>query len=648
MSLRTRRGLTIWASVMFVAAACTAPAPATSPTPAAPGTPVAPGTPTEAETPGAETPGAETPGAETPAAPETPGAETPGAETPGTETPGTGASPQPGGRIVLGEWQTPANLHPWFSNTFTTSKAVSPVLAGAISIDNEGNWFPYLASELPVVEENEDGGFTLTLRFKPDLKWSDGETLDANDFKFTYDWAVQTAIAGVGCQGCGSFAVLLPDTDLTLPLDQQYAPENQYVQSIEVSEDGLEAVVTWQENYAGWLAWAATTILPEHYFGDITGDAAATSMPMSDEIANVPASGPFMFQSASNQGIDYVPNPEFTAFEGPLLESLGYRYFGTKDGMITAWLTGEVDFIDNMTLADFSAIENVQADIGHAEVHSAWQYEHLDLNTSHAEVGLDDPNVRRAIHHAIDKEDLWNTLFPGTPFEEACTNAPPGTWWRAEDITCPQYDPEEAARLLDEAGWTLNEDTGAREKDGQPMRLRMCTTSGNPTRLTTLGKINGYLLAVGIPTDVQTADAASVYFAGWADTTPDTQCSIYRGTYDIALFTYILGGDPGALYYFTYHSSQIPSDENPNGGNDTRMNHPDMDAALEKLIGEVDLDVLLESAREVQQLYVDLAPEIALYYRAEPSGVGAHLGGFKANPSTAGPLWNVHEWFFIP
>ncbi|CAN5732336.1 peptide ABC transporter substrate-binding protein [soil metagenome] len=632
MSLRTQRGLALGVALLFVAAACTAQPPAT---PDAGGTPApAPATPD----PGTATPD---PGTATP----DPGTATPD---PGTATPDPGLG-EPGGRIILGEWQAPITLMPYFSNTFTTSKAVSPVLKGLLSVNNEGEWFPYLAAEMPTTTETDDGeGFTLDIQLKPGLMWSDGEPLTLNDFAFSYDWAVETATAGVGCQGCGDFALLLPETDLELPLEEQYAPENQYVQSIDVSDDGLSATVTWQRKYAGWLAWVAGVFLPEHYFTNITPDQAAESMPVTDAVSAIPASGPFVFTSASSQGVDYAPNPNFTAFDGPNLESLGYRYFGTKDGMITAFLTGDVDFIDNMTQADYDAIVTVPADVGRAELHSAWQYEHLDINTSRAEVGLDDPNVRLAIHHAMNKEDLWNVLFPGSPFEEACTNAPPGTWWRAADITCPQYDTDEAARLLDEAGWTLNDAGQRANADGTVMRLRMCTTSGNPTRLTNLGKVNEYLLAVGIPTDIMTADAGSVYFAGWADTTPETECSIYRGTYDLALFTYILGADPGALYYALYHSSQIPSDANPNGGNDTRMNHPDMDAALESFTEEVDLDVLLESSRQIQQLYADLTPEVALYYRAEPSGIGRHLGGFLQNPSTAGPMWNVHEWHFIP
>ena len=39
-------------------------------------------------------------------------------------------------------------------------------------------------------------------------------------------------------------------------------------------------------------------------------------------------------------------------------------------------------------------------------------------------------------------------------------------------------------------------------------------------------------------------------------------------------------------------------------------------------------------------------PEIVLYYRAEVTGIGVHLGGWPMfNPSATGPTWNVEDWF---
>jgi hypothetical protein len=49
----------------------------------------------------------------------------------------------------------------------------------------------------------------------------------------------------------------------------------------------------------------------------------------------------------------------------------------------------------------------------------------------------------------------------------------------------------------------------------------------------------------------------------------------------------------------------------------------------------------------VQQIVGEQFNELPLYYRAETTGVGSHLGGFvKYNPSTATSLWNVEDWYY--
>ncbi len=50
--------------------------------------------------------------------------------------------------------------------------------------------------------------------------------------------------------------------------------------------------------------------------------------------------------------------------------------------MITAFLNGEVDLALDMTQGDYPAISGVNPDIGHANLDSVWQYEHLDMNVT--------------------------------------------------------------------------------------------------------------------------------------------------------------------------------------------------------------------------------------------------------------------------
>jgi peptide/nickel transport system substrate-binding protein len=564
------------------------------------------------------------------------------------QSPGT---PTSGGTLVVADWQAASQLNPYFTNAFADTAAYTLSWRPLVTINDDGEWVADLAAEVPSVDNGglvpgatPADGFTVNLKLKPGLMWSDGQPLTLNDFKFGYDYALKIAAANVGCTLCSTWAPLI---DPTLTGDALYAPENQFVESITVSDDGLSAAVKFRQNYAGWLGVISNAMLPEHTFKDMTpADASSLMSVGTDSLLTVPASGPFTITAASSDGIDFARNDNWKASAPALLDGVRYRFYGSKDGMITAFLNGEVDLALDMTQGDYPAISGVNPDIGRAELDSVWQYEHLDMNVTRP--GLNDPEVRKAVAMAIDKKDMISVIFPGTELEPACSQAPPGTWWRI-DVECPAYDPAGAMAVLDAAGWTVNPDTGLREKtiDGQvvPLRFQMCTSSGNPTRLTELGKVNQYLTAIGIPSDIQTADASSVYFASWADTTPDTQCSIYRGTYDIADFAYILGGDLYSNYYYTYHSSQIP----PVSNNTTRISVPALDEALDKIGSEIDPEAQKAAAATMQEELAKALPEIPLYYRAEATGVSNHVGGYaKFNPSSAGPTWNAQDWYFVP
>jgi peptide/nickel transport system substrate-binding protein len=557
------------------------------------------------------------------------------------------AAGQPGGTIVMGEWQAASQLHPLFTNAFADTEALTPSWRGLYTINNDGDWVPDLAaSDIPSIENGNlipdaDGdGFQVKVDIKPGLKWSDGQPITLNDVAYMWTLANEVAKAGVGCTVCVQYDPLI---DGTLTGDALLADDNRLIESWDVAEDGLTATVTFKHNFAGWLGPVGAVFLPQHFFSGMSPQDQSTVMSVgTDTLTTVPANGPFVITAASADGIDYARNENWTNTAPPLLDQLRFRFFGSKDGMITAFLNGEIDLALNMTQADYPAIEGVDPSIGRADLDSVWQYEHLDLNTTRP--GLDDVNVRTAVAMAIDKADLISVLFPGTELEPACSQAPPGTWWRAE-VECPPFDVDGANALLDQAGWLVNPDTGLREKDGVALRFQMCTSSGNPTRLTTVGKVNQYLNAIGIPSDIQTADATSVYFASWADTTPETQCSIYRGTYDVALFAYIIGGDLYSNYFFTYHTSQIP----PAGNNTTRISDPALDASLEALGKEIDQAAQLEAAKTMQETLASVVAEIPLYYRAEATGVSNHLGGYvRFNPSSAGPTWDVEQWHFIP
>ena len=422
------------------------------------------------------------------------------------------------------------------------------------------------------------------------------------------------------------------------------------ISAIDVSADGLTATIHFKDLYSGWLGWLTHPILPEHYFKTIpVKDAAKLGMPKSPAIAKVPWSGPFEITAATPSEIDYARNPYWHGgVSGPhaaYLDHLKLVYYGSKDGMIADFLAGNVDLIFDLTQADYPAVSVVSPSVGQAQLLPSLTYEHFGINNdpTHARGnGLWDVKVRTALAMAVNKAALLTTIFPGQTVAPACSRTPPGEWYR-KDETCPAYDPAGASQLLAQAGW-VKDASGYVANAGHEMNLELCTTSGNPTRLTEIQLLQNDLKAIGVKSHIVTADAGSVVFASWGSTTPTTDCSIYRGTYDISLYTGGDSGNPYNDYYFAYSSSAFPELGDHSGVNDTRFSSPAMDAALATLKTAVDPATVLPAAQAVQDAYNAGVPEIPLYYRANTTGVGARAGNWIGE-SAISDTWNVEDWY---
>ena len=250
--------------------------------------------------------------------------------------------PTQGGTIVFGDWQAASQLNPYMTNTVTNFQATSPVWLNPLDINNQGQYVPELLSEVPSVDNGglviNDEGFTLNLKFKPDLKWSDGVAHTLDDHKWTYGWAVDMLKSGIGCGRC---AALVPLVDSSIEdIDTLYAPDNQVISSYEVSEDGLSATVEFRQNYAAWVDWLASfPVIPPQFWGDIAPeDVTTAAVPGAPGLPDIPANGPFIITGSSADGIDFAPNPEYNVSDGPYLDGMRYQFYGSKDGMIAAFL----------------------------------------------------------------------------------------------------------------------------------------------------------------------------------------------------------------------------------------------------------------------------------------------------------------------
>ncbi len=546
-----------------------------------------------------------------------------------------------GGSVVVSDWQAVTQLNPYFSNGVTNFEVMAATMRTLLSVTADGHYRPELSAG-PITQEGNvtpdpsGRGFTVRVTLRPGLAWSDGQPLTADDIAFTWKWITDPSQDGISTLGW------------------------EEVDDVRVI-DASTADIHFKEPFSGWLGTVGSNaILPRHYVSKFPIKAANSGpYPVSAGIGKAVTVGPFKYVTASANAIELARDANWTgpadACAGACLDRIVFQtYPGNKDGEIAAFKSGETDVTLNLNQGDAQAFADVDASAGRTIIQPSWLYEHLDMNLSGAGPGkghpaLKDIRVRTAIEQAIDKSALYQAVFPGSSAPQpACTNAAPSNYWALQDATCPAFDPAAANARLDAAGYARGVD-GIRvdPTSHKPLVFENCTFPGY--RVTQAEFIARSLQAIGIRLGLHTVDANSVLFAGWPDVAADTPCNLAHGTYDLAEFAYLLSFDLFGDYYYSYHSSQIPTASNKgNGYNTIRVSDPAMDAAIDGLKAAVSPSEQLAAVRRVQQVYVNLVPEIALYYRNDLRAINPRLHNFAMNPSTSTDLWNVQDWWLEP
>lgn len=150
----------------------------------------------------------------------------------------------------------------------------------------------------------------------------------------------------------------------------------------------------------------------------------------------------------------------------PHIDTITHRLFGNANVAAQALFAGEVDQYglepENWPEAqDDDAVTAYQWDDPSAAV------TYIGLNLR--QPALREKAVRQALNYALDKDLITSELTYGLG-KRALTMEVPTSWAYEPNVNPYPYDPDQAKRLLDEAGWTAGEG-GIRRKNGQPLEL---------------------------------------------------------------------------------------------------------------------------------------------------------------------------------
>ena len=429
-----------------------------------------------------------------------------------------------------------------------------------------------------LVEEwtQSDDGLTWTFTFRDGVTWSDGEPLTAHDFAFTANFLIEY------------------DKDIASWNKNTDFP---FTESIEATDDRTVVWKTTRPTFAPGKP-EYYLVLPEHIWGDMTGEEANKFENFPDPVV----SGPFtLVEREQGQFWRLEPNPNW--WGDPVdIDEIVFRLFNTDEAVVQAMRRGTVDFTEYIPAGLFETLQPVQTTtdhVGAAATFVNFNFNLMEQDKSTGHPALLDVNVRRAIAHAIDKELLVERIRRGYATPGTTVVPPSNAFWHYQptDEEFFNFDLAEANRILDEAGYADTDDDGVREMPGggDPLEFRFFLVANDADGVKSAVFIENWLEEIGIQLNTESMNNASVLE------------HYYAGDFDIYWYGWSTGPDPDFLL------STFTPDE-CGFWSDTCWDNPEYTA----LYNEQRMTFLAEERQEIvnelQQMIYNEVPEIVVWY----------------------------------
>lgn len=462
--------------------------------------------------------------------------------------------------ITVGMVLEPPNLDPTAGAAAAIDEVVyANLFEGLTRFGPDGAILPALAQGWDVAED----GKVWTFHLHGGVTFHDGSAMDAEDVKFSLDRA--------RAEGSANAQKAL------------FAG----IESVEAA-DPLTVKVTLKApngNFAFNMAWGDAVILAPETAADAATHPVGT--------------GPFQFGDWA-QG-DHVTLTAYPGYWGakPALAKVTFRFISDPTAAFAAMMAGDVDAFPNFpapeTLSQFAADPRFKVIVGSTEGETI-------LAMNNVKAPLDNPAVRAAIAHAINRQEIIDgAMFGyGTPIG---THFAPHNPDYVDLTALSAYDPELAKKELREAGVS-----------GLKLRLALPP----PTYARRGGEIvAAQLRAVGIETEI-----SNLEWSQWLE-------QVFKGhDFDLTIVSHTEPMDINIYarpdYYFAYAK-------------------PDFVALMDKLAVTTDAAARSETLKAAQTMIAEDHVNAFLFQLAKTGVANAGIEGLWENaPTQANDMTGVH------
>lgn len=402
-----------------------------------------------------------------------------------------------------------------------------PLIQSTLTVTNPDLSIGY---DLAKSMEASEDGLTWKVEIRDDVYFSDGEKLTAEDVAFTYNTLREGSSVN----------------DFTM-LERAEAA------------DEYTVLFSMKRPYSIWpYTMAIVGIVPEHAYGPDYGEHPV-------------GSGRYLLkQWDRGQQVIFEANPDYYG-EAPQIKQVTVLFM-EEDSAYLAAQSGQADLVYTSASYVETAAGEMQEGSGSWSADSASRFyptgqipgyrllaaESVDnrgfnlpaipsgsVSASGVPLGNDftsDVQVRRAINLGIDRRRMIDEVLNGygSPAYSVCDKMP---WY--QEAAEVDYQPEEAKRLLDEAGWVMGEG-GIRQKDGVKAGFDLLYPAGDSVRQALAFHTADQLKELGIMVEPQGTGWDTAYdqaqsqplMWGWGAHTPMELYNLYHTMEESGLADY--------------------------------------------------------------------------------------------------------------
>jgi peptide/nickel transport system substrate-binding protein len=495
------------------------------------------------------------------------------------------------------------SLNPWFAGFDTNTINVTGVIfSGLTRLDNHMQPQPDLAESWDVSPD----GTQLTFHLRQGVQWHDGQPFTAQDVVWSY----------------GMLRRISAENTAMIHIQE-------HIRSVEATDPVSYTVrVTLDQRYSPILSDLSFPILPSH----ILSTTAPDKLPSSPFNTAPIGTGPFAFDTRQpGQSVTLKANEHYYS-SGPLVQKLIF-VVGGNDSAEQAVRDGTL-LLSQLSPASAERLVSEGKGVrGGSYDELGYDYIAFNLRDSHV---FSDTRLRQAFSYALDKQGLAFQAG-GSGADPVWSDVNKASWAYNPDVPQLNGNPDEARRLLADAGWADTDGDGIVEKNGKPLEIALYLRSDNDTRRKAADAMVAPLARVGIRLKVQPADFATSILA---HISPNGQPPF---DFDAVMLGWTRTvSDPDSFALF--HSSQIPTQAAPSLLNIPGFQAPEFDSLSIQGRSTYDFNARRELYSRMQAIIADQLPYYFLW--AEKFGLVA-APTLKGDIDFSSPqyLWNINNWW---